>query len=72
MRSRSACCKDNLPWIKETLPVSGLGSGVQCLITFDYWVDDADRLTAVWDTVMESLTLGLYISDPRTGLAFPD
>lgn len=50
----------------------GLGSGVQCLITFDYWVDDAERLTPVWDTVMESLTLGLYIRDPRTGLAFPD
>jgi hypothetical protein len=50
----------------------GLGSGVQCLITFDYWVDDAERLTPVWDTVMESLTLGLYIHDPQTGLAFPD
>lgn len=50
----------------------GLGSGVQCLITFDYWVDDAERITPVWDTVMESLTLGLYIRDPRTGLAFPD
>lgn len=50
----------------------GLGSGVQCLITFDYWVDDAERLIPVWDTVMESLVLGLYIRDPRTGLAFPD
>ncbi|MFB2924307.1 MULTISPECIES: hypothetical protein [Aerosakkonema] len=50
----------------------GLGSGVQCLITFDYWVDDAERLTPVWDTVMNSLVLGLYISDPRTGFALPD
>jgi hypothetical protein len=50
----------------------GLGSGVQCLITFDYWVDDAERLTPVWDTVMNSLVLGLYIRDPRTGFAFPD
>ncbi len=50
----------------------GLGSGVQCLITFEYWVDDAERMIPVWDTVMESLVLGLYIRDPRTGLAFPD
>jgi hypothetical protein len=50
----------------------GLGSGVQCLITFEYWVDDADRMIPVWDTVMDSLVLGLYIRDPRTGFAFPD
>jgi hypothetical protein len=50
----------------------GLGSGVQCLITFDYWADDAERFTPVWDTVLESLTLGLYIRDPRTGFALPD
>lgn len=50
----------------------GLGSGVQCLITFDYWADDCDRFTPVWDTAMESLTLGLYIRDPRTGFALPD
>jgi len=43
----------------------GIGSGVQCLITMDYWVDDAD-------TVISSLVLGLYIRDPRSGLAFPD
>lgn len=50
----------------------GLGSGVQCLITFDYWADDVERLLPVWDTVLESLVLGLYIRDPQTGLAFPD
>jgi hypothetical protein len=50
----------------------GLGANVQCLITFDYWADDAERLTPVWDEVMRSLTLGLYIRDPRTGAAFPD
>ncbi|MFQ3615965.1 MAG: hypothetical protein SNJ57_03845 [Cyanobacteriota bacterium] len=50
----------------------GLGSGVQCLITFDYWVDDAERLTPVWDMVMKTLTLGLFIRDPRQGFAFPD
>jgi len=42
------------------------------LITFDYWVDDAERLTPVWDTAMESLVLGLFINDPRTGFARPD
>jgi hypothetical protein len=50
----------------------GLGSGVQCLITFDYWADEAEKLTPVWDTVMNSLVLGLYIRDPRTGFALPD
>jgi hypothetical protein len=50
----------------------GLGSNVQCLITFDYWADQADRLTPVWDQVLDSLVLGLYIRDPKTGLAFPD
>lgn len=50
----------------------GLGSNVHCLITFDYWADQADRLTPVWDNVLETLTLGLYIRDPLTGLAFPD
>ncbi|MEL6131411.1 MAG: hypothetical protein AAFR30_16105, partial [Cyanobacteria bacterium J06628_4] len=50
----------------------GLGSGIQCLITFDYWVDDAETMVPVWDAVISSLTLGLYIRDPRVGLAFPD
>ncbi len=50
----------------------GLGSNVQCLITFDYWVDDAEKLTPVWDEVLRSLVLGLYIRDPMTGFAFPD
>lgn len=49
-----------------------IGSNIQCLITFDYWADQADRLTPVWDEVLRSLTLGLYIRDPATGLAFPD
>ncbi|NJR48603.1 MAG: hypothetical protein HC780_02650 [Leptolyngbyaceae cyanobacterium CSU_1_3] len=50
----------------------GLGSNIQCLITFDYWADQADRFTPVWDQVLDSLVLGLYIRDPKTGLAFPD
>ncbi|MBD2579459.1 hypothetical protein [Oscillatoria sp. FACHB-1406] len=50
----------------------GLGSSVQCSITFDYWVDDTERLVPVWDTVLNSLVLGLYIRDPRAGFALPD
>ncbi|MEM9164219.1 MAG: hypothetical protein AAGC54_14265 [Cyanobacteria bacterium P01_F01_bin.4] len=50
----------------------GIGSGIQCLVTFDYWADETEKMTPVWDVVLESLTLGLYIRDPRTGLAFPD
>ncbi|MBD2310683.1 hypothetical protein H6G20_03190 [Desertifilum sp. FACHB-1129] len=50
----------------------GLGSNVQCLITFDYWVDDAEKFTPVWDGVMNSLVLGLFIRDPRAGFALPD
>ncbi|MGQ9872895.1 hypothetical protein [Leptodesmis sp.] len=50
----------------------GLGSNIQVLITFDYWADQADVMTPVWDEVLRSLTLGLYIRDPSTGVAFPD
>ena len=50
----------------------GVGSGVQCLITFEYWVDDTEHCIPVWDTVLDSLVLGLFIRDPRTGFAIPD
>jgi len=50
----------------------GLGAGIQSLITFDYWVEDADRFLPVWETALETLKLGLYISDPTTGAARPD
>ncbi len=50
----------------------GIGSNVQCLVTFDFWADQAEPLIPIWDEAMRSLTLGLYIRDPRTGLAFPD
>jgi hypothetical protein len=50
----------------------GIGSGIQCLITFDYWADQAEQLIPHWDEIIRSLTLGLYIGDPRTGFALPD
>lgn len=50
----------------------GIGSGIQCLITFDYWEADAAAMIPIWEAVLASLTLGLYIRDPRTGLSVPD
>jgi hypothetical protein len=50
----------------------GIGSRIQCLITFEFWADQAEQMTPVWDEVMNSLVLGLYISDPKTGFARPD
>jgi hypothetical protein len=50
----------------------GLGAGIQCLLTFEYWVEDANKFLHAWDTALETLKLGLYISDPTTGAARPD
>jgi len=43
------------------------GSGVYCLITFDYWVDDAAKFIPVWDEALRTLVLGMYIQDPTVG-----
>jgi hypothetical protein len=40
---------------------------IQCLITFDFWVSDANRCKSVWDIVLETLTLSQFVSDPTTG-----
>ena len=45
----------------------GREANIQCLITFDFWVDDAPNLRPVWDEVMRSLELNRYISDPTVG-----
>jgi hypothetical protein len=50
----------------------GIGSNIQVLITFEYWADQAKVMTPVWDEVLRTLTLGLYIRDPSLGVAFPD
>lgn len=39
----------------------------QALITYEYWVDQAEKFRPVWDAVLESLELGDYIADPRQG-----
>lgn len=46
----------------------GRGSGVQALITLDYWPEDAARVDGVWDEVLRSLALGRYVADPTVGL----
>jgi hypothetical protein len=43
------------------------GSGVYCLMTFDFWVDDTNKYVGVWEEALRSLTLGLYITDPTVG-----
>jgi hypothetical protein len=45
----------------------GIGGNVQCLITMDYWPEDANRVRQVWDEVVRTLQLGVYIIDPTTG-----
>jgi hypothetical protein len=50
----------------------GLGSGVQCLVTCEFWADQAERFIPVWEHMLETLVLGLFISDPRKGFARPD
>jgi hypothetical protein len=40
---------------------------IQSLITFDFWVDDAERMRPVWDEVLRSLEVGWFIADPAQG-----
>ena len=39
----------------------------QCLITFDFWPEDAARLGPAWDHVLDSLRLGARLEEPTTG-----
>lgn len=43
------------------------GSGVYCLMTFDFWIEDLIPSNAVWDEALQSLTLGMYVEDPTVG-----
>jgi len=40
---------------------------IQSWITFDFWPEDAARLSAVWNEALNSLELGLFIKDPTRG-----
>lgn len=41
--------------------------GIMPLMTMSYWPEDEERVVAVWEEVMRSLRLGVYIADPTTG-----
>lgn len=43
------------------------GWDVQALLTFDYWVDDAEKFLPVWEEALRSLQLGRSIEDPTKG-----
>ena len=45
----------------------GRGSNIQPLITMEFWEDDRARFAPVWDDVLASLQLGVYIEDPTRG-----
>ena len=45
----------------------GRESNIQCLITFDFWADDAATLRPVWDEVLRSLQIGRFVTDPTVG-----
>jgi hypothetical protein len=37
------------------------------VMTLSYWPEDAERLEAVWDEILDTLRLGEYIRDPTRG-----
>ncbi|HLG13083.1 MAG TPA: hypothetical protein VJH03_00980 [Blastocatellia bacterium] len=43
------------------------GSNIQPLITMEFWEDQRARFAPVWDEVLESLQLGVYVDDPTRG-----
>jgi hypothetical protein len=45
----------------------GIGGNIQVLLTYDYWADDAVRFAPVWNDVLQSLQVGMYIPDPTRG-----
>ena len=47
--------------------VIGIGGNVQVLFTFDYWTEGEEQMSQVWDVVLRSLRLGLFIPDPTRG-----
>lgn len=44
------------------------GFGVHAVLSFDYWVDEAEQFLPVWDEIVRSLQLGLVIDDPTKGV----
>lgn len=42
-------------------------NAVQCLITLDFWEDDAARVLPVWNDVLATLVLDEPVADPTAG-----
>ena len=40
---------------------------IQTIITMEFWPEDVERAAAAWDTVLETLELGMQIDDPTLG-----
>jgi hypothetical protein len=40
---------------------------IQSLLTFDFWESDLSTCERAWQTVIETLELGVYIADPQQG-----
>jgi len=40
---------------------------IQTIITMEFWPEDSERASAAWDTVLETLELGMQIDDPTRG-----
>jgi hypothetical protein len=45
----------------------GIGGNVQVLFTFDYWTEGEEQMRQVWEVILRSLRLGLFIPDPTKG-----
>jgi hypothetical protein len=45
----------------------GIGGNVQVLFTFDYWTEGEQQMREVWEAMLRSLRLGLFIPDPTRG-----
>jgi hypothetical protein len=48
-------------------PHAARQTGLQVLMTFDFWADDAARLRPVWNDVLHSLELSVPLQDPSKG-----
>ncbi len=44
------------------------GFDVHALISFDFWVEDAEKMIPIWEEVARSLQMGRYIADPSKGV----
>lgn len=45
----------------------GIGTRVQCLITMEFWPEDAKRAIPAWNEALRTLVLEQYVGDPTRG-----